>query len=193
MQAFESAIPRSCRYTRFLGDEGDYLAIKRSVPVVDFSISLAELPPETCSVQVTLDSDPLEIAFDDVISYSELMILRDMFFLVQTPPLNRVERAEFVLDRYWNPIGIPQTREPFNEYTRYANRIVVMQDAGDDRYRIIEYLRNVQLNSLGLTSNDDRLDYTASALSFVASSGFNNFTQGSTNNPMDRSGGSTAS
>lgn len=193
LQALTSTIPSSRNCTKYAGPEGDYIAIKRSEPSVDVSISLAELPAEACSVQVTLDSDPLMIAFDDVISNPELMILRDLFLSSRMPPLNRFERVEFVLDWYWNPIGLARNREPSNEYARYANKIVRMQDEGVDSDRTIGYLKGVRVNSLGLTSSDDQLDDVFFALTFVASSGFNDYWRGSTNNPMDRSVGSAAS
>jgi hypothetical protein len=68
-------------YDLYLGPEGDYLRLVRhEPPPADASISCCGLPEGRYSVQICLDGDPLDIAYDDECDLPTLLGLCDRYF-----------------------------------------------------------------------------------------------------------------
>ena len=64
----------------YLGPEGDYLClVRRSPPCANISVSCCGLPEGQYSVQVCLNGDPLDIAYDDVCGLTELLDVCEQF------------------------------------------------------------------------------------------------------------------
>lgn len=80
-------------------------------------------------------------------------------------------RIHRILVENWDPIGVKLHPEVQDEYDSYIAGIVRLLLGGADKSKIVDHLRELEINSMGLRGSDDsRLSPVAEALFRVTQS-----------------------
>ena len=76
-----------------------------------------------------------------------------------------------ILLREWDPIGVADIPEAYDEYNMYAGGVAAILMRGEPKDKLVEYLWTIETENMGLDGNRTRIDrQPPDCCSFVARS-----------------------